>query len=223
MVHDLRPRPIDGEIALAHDYLTQRGGAERVVLRSSVPFPDAPLYTSFYDAAGTFPSSGRRHPHAPDRPDRRAPAPAPSCPAAPRAGVLPAAHPRASSRLQLERVGARSQDGGTEARLLPRPGAVALPARPLPRRRRAANSRRAPAAQRSTRALGPQGGEERRPLPRQLELDRRRDPAHLRHRGRSLHPPVLVDPTAPQSPCRSSSRAISCASRGCFPTRTSAL
>src|SRR5436190_15727729 len=42
-------------IALVHDYLTQRGGAERVVLSLTRAFPDAPLYTSLYDPAGTFP------------------------------------------------------------------------------------------------------------------------------------------------------------------------
>jgi glycosyltransferase involved in cell wall biosynthesis len=41
-------------IAIAHDYLTQRGGAERVVLSLARAFPHAPLYTSFYDSAGTF-------------------------------------------------------------------------------------------------------------------------------------------------------------------------
>lgn len=42
-------------IALAHDYLTQRGGAERVVLALTRAFPGAPLYTSLYDLGGTFP------------------------------------------------------------------------------------------------------------------------------------------------------------------------
>src|SRR5437588_3963985 len=42
-------------IALVHDYLTQRGGAERVVLAMTRAFPGAPLYTSLYDPAGTFP------------------------------------------------------------------------------------------------------------------------------------------------------------------------
>ena len=42
-------------VALVHDYLTQRGGAERVVLSLVRAFPDAPLHTSFYDADGTFP------------------------------------------------------------------------------------------------------------------------------------------------------------------------
>lgn len=41
-------------VALAHDYLTQRGGAERVVLSLTRAFPAAPLYTSLYDESGTF-------------------------------------------------------------------------------------------------------------------------------------------------------------------------
>ena len=42
-------------VALAHDYLTQRGGAERVVSSLRRAFPDAPLYTSLYDPERTFP------------------------------------------------------------------------------------------------------------------------------------------------------------------------
>ena len=42
-------------VALVHDYLTQRGGAERVVIAMTRAFPGAPLYTSLYDPAGTFP------------------------------------------------------------------------------------------------------------------------------------------------------------------------
>lgn len=45
---------IANRVALAHDYLTQRGGAERVVLALARAFPDAPLYTSLYDPDGTF-------------------------------------------------------------------------------------------------------------------------------------------------------------------------
>jgi glycosyltransferase involved in cell wall biosynthesis len=41
-------------VALAHDYLTQRGGAERVVVSLARAFPDAPIFTSLYHAAGTF-------------------------------------------------------------------------------------------------------------------------------------------------------------------------
>jgi len=36
-------------VALVHDYLTEMGGAERVVLALTRLFPDAPLYTSVYD------------------------------------------------------------------------------------------------------------------------------------------------------------------------------
>jgi glycosyltransferase involved in cell wall biosynthesis len=46
-------RPL--KVAIAHDYVTQRGGAERVVLALCRIFPDAPLYTTLYDPDGTFP------------------------------------------------------------------------------------------------------------------------------------------------------------------------
>lgn len=42
-------------VAIAHDYLTQRGGAERVVLALSRAFPEAPIYTTMYDPHGTYP------------------------------------------------------------------------------------------------------------------------------------------------------------------------
>ncbi|WP_308467485.1 glycosyltransferase [Rathayibacter soli] len=42
-------------IAIAHDYLTQRGGAERVVLAMLKAFPKAKIYTTLYDPDGTFP------------------------------------------------------------------------------------------------------------------------------------------------------------------------
>ncbi len=42
-------------IAIAHDYVTQRGGAERVVLAMLRAFPDATLYTMLYDPEGTYP------------------------------------------------------------------------------------------------------------------------------------------------------------------------
>lgn len=45
-------------VAIVHDYLTQRGGAERVVLALLEAFPAAPVYTSFYDPDGTFPEFG---------------------------------------------------------------------------------------------------------------------------------------------------------------------
>jgi glycosyltransferase involved in cell wall biosynthesis len=46
-------------VALAHDYLSQRGGAERVVLALARAFPEAPIYTSFYEPDGTFPEFAR--------------------------------------------------------------------------------------------------------------------------------------------------------------------
>ena len=42
-------------VVIAHDYLTQRGGAERVVLSLLKAFPDAPIYTTLYNPATTFP------------------------------------------------------------------------------------------------------------------------------------------------------------------------
>jgi glycosyltransferase involved in cell wall biosynthesis len=48
----MNPRP---PVAIAHDYLTQRGGAERVVLSLTRAFPDAEVVTSFYEPSGTFP------------------------------------------------------------------------------------------------------------------------------------------------------------------------
>lgn len=42
-------------IAIAHDYLTQRGGAERVVLAMHRAFPDAPIHTTVYNPETTYP------------------------------------------------------------------------------------------------------------------------------------------------------------------------
>lgn len=52
---------VDGpRVALAHDYLTQRGGAEKVVLAMSRAFPDAPIYTTVYEPASTYPEFADR-------------------------------------------------------------------------------------------------------------------------------------------------------------------
>src|SRR3989344_9445815 len=40
-------------IALVHEYLNQFGGAERVLQVLSAIFPDAPIYTLFYDQEAT--------------------------------------------------------------------------------------------------------------------------------------------------------------------------
>jgi glycosyltransferase involved in cell wall biosynthesis len=42
-------------VAIVHDYLNQRGGAERVVLELAHMWPEAPIYTSLYRARSTFP------------------------------------------------------------------------------------------------------------------------------------------------------------------------
>ncbi len=43
------------QVVIAHDYLTQRGGAERVVLAMARAFPAAPIVTSLYEPDATFP------------------------------------------------------------------------------------------------------------------------------------------------------------------------
>jgi glycosyltransferase involved in cell wall biosynthesis len=42
-------------LALAHDFLTQRGGAERVFLTIARTWPDAPILTTVYNPATTYP------------------------------------------------------------------------------------------------------------------------------------------------------------------------
>lgn len=53
-----RPAP---RLAIAHDYLTQRGGAERVALSLLKAFPGAPIYTTLYDPDGTYPEFRDAH------------------------------------------------------------------------------------------------------------------------------------------------------------------
>ncbi len=43
------------DVVLAHDYATQRGGAERVALAMARAFPGAPMLTTLYDPDTTFP------------------------------------------------------------------------------------------------------------------------------------------------------------------------
>ena len=47
--------PPGPRVAIAHDYLTQLGGAEKTVLNMSKAFPAAPIYTMLYDPDATFP------------------------------------------------------------------------------------------------------------------------------------------------------------------------
>src|ERR1700681_4038354 len=42
-------------VAIVHDYLNQRGGAERVVLEMCRIWPEASVYTSLYRPESTFP------------------------------------------------------------------------------------------------------------------------------------------------------------------------
>lgn len=43
------------KVCIAHDYVSQRGGAERVALAMLKAFPGAPLVTSVYEPQGSFP------------------------------------------------------------------------------------------------------------------------------------------------------------------------
>jgi glycosyltransferase involved in cell wall biosynthesis len=43
-----------GRVAIVHDYLNQRGGAEKVVLEMASLWPAAPIYTSLYRPRSTF-------------------------------------------------------------------------------------------------------------------------------------------------------------------------
>ena len=49
---------LPSDVALVHDYLNQRGGAERVVLEMASMWPDAPVYTSLYRPESTYPEFG---------------------------------------------------------------------------------------------------------------------------------------------------------------------
>lgn len=52
---------VDGpRVAIAHDYLTQMGGAEKAVLSMTKAFPDAPIYTMLYNPSTTYPEFAER-------------------------------------------------------------------------------------------------------------------------------------------------------------------
>ena len=189
-----RRRPMT--VALVHDYLTQRGGAERVVLSLTRAFPDAPVYTSLYDPGGTFPEFAgvdvRTLPInrlAPLRAHHRA--------------ALPLLAP-SFSRLRVSAdVVICSSSGwahgatgrGPEDRLLPHTGALALPVRPLspwPGSRGPRRCRTAPVARSS-------GGTRRR-----------------------RRPPTPISPTRPSSPS-GSGRSTASTPRSCPRRRRSRL
>lgn len=54
---DVDPEPSSGapRVAIAHDYRTQRGGAERVVSQFATMFPEASIVTSVYEPDLTYP------------------------------------------------------------------------------------------------------------------------------------------------------------------------
>lgn len=52
---DMTPTRSDAPIDLSHDYLTQRGGAERVVLAMQSAFPNAATHCALYEPDLTFP------------------------------------------------------------------------------------------------------------------------------------------------------------------------
>jgi glycosyltransferase involved in cell wall biosynthesis len=61
-VHGVRKYDgVDGpRVAIAHDYLTQRGGAEKCTLVLSRAFPEAPIYTMLYEPSTTYPEFADR-------------------------------------------------------------------------------------------------------------------------------------------------------------------
>jgi glycosyltransferase involved in cell wall biosynthesis len=52
------PSRLPRDVAIVHDYLNQRGGAERVALELAALFPSAPVYTSLYRPGSTYPEFG---------------------------------------------------------------------------------------------------------------------------------------------------------------------
>ena len=189
-------------VALAHDYLTQRGGAERVVLSLTRAFPEAPLFTSLYDPEGTFPEfsaadvrTSALNRVAPLRRHHRL--------------ALPLLAP-SFSRLRIDAdVVVCSSSGwahgarvdGRQDRLLPHAGPLALPAGPLPARSRGRCRRgrrvrlQAPADSDGTgpAALG-------RSLPRQLDRRRRADQALYGIEAEVVPPPPALTPEGHSEP-----------------------
>jgi glycosyltransferase involved in cell wall biosynthesis len=52
------PSSTQPQVAIVHDYITQRGGAERVVLALAKLFPTAEVHTSLYEPETTYPEFG---------------------------------------------------------------------------------------------------------------------------------------------------------------------
>lgn len=58
---DRSPTVGSRDVAIAHDYLTQRGGAEKVVLAMHRAFPEAPIYTTLFEPGDTYPEFADTH------------------------------------------------------------------------------------------------------------------------------------------------------------------
>lgn len=60
-MHAALSSPLRGlRVALVHDYLMERGGAERVLAVFAALFPDAPIFTAVYDPRRTLPQFAAR-------------------------------------------------------------------------------------------------------------------------------------------------------------------
>ena len=198
-----------GSVAIVHDYLNQRGGAERVVLEMAAMWPEAPIYTSLYRPDSTFPEfrdhDVRTSPL--DRAARRRRLPQP-LPAVPR-GLSRLRNAAAGRRdLELERLG--SQRAHARRRLargvLPHAGSLAVRDRAS---RCLAPPSGAAAGVAADAALGSGGGSPSGPLHRQQQ--RRRASASgssTASRRRSSTRPVDVDRFRPSERGRAAARRV---------------
>ena len=173
-------------VAIAHDYLTQRGGAERVVLTLMKAFPEATVYTTLYDPDGTYPEfADGEHRHLAAQPVAAA-APRPPARAAPaRAGRVPDQGRRRRDDRVEQRLGARLRHRRQVGRLLLLAGPLALRQRALPRRPdpQVADGPRPDGDADAPDPVGQARGPGGRPLPRHLAGGPRADPGDVRHRA----------------------------------------
>ncbi|WP_321160619.1 glycosyltransferase [Janibacter hoylei] len=178
-LRDGRERPPEGtgssgnkrpRVAIAHDYLTQRGGAERVVLALLQAFPDATVHTTLYDPEEHLPRvPRRRHQGQPAQPRRPAATPPPRGAALPALRLERTAHRRRPRGREQQRLGPRVPRDRPHPRLLPRARPLALPERALSRRRPESLADRVGPARSACppSPLGPPRRCPRRRLPRQ--------------------------------------------------------
>ena len=217
------PEPIGGSVAIVHDYLTQRGGAERVVLSLCRAFPDAPIYASLYDPDTTF-DEFRTRDVRPLWLDRIRPLRRRHRLALP---LLPLAF--TTSRVEADVVVCSSSGWAHGIRTSGRKVVYChSPAKWLYRTDDYLGANPSASARVGLRALAPvparfrpARSRKRRHLHRQLDLHRGADPRGLRNRGGGLCPPPGLGPDGPSEPVPGSSRASCSRSLGCSPTRMS--